>query len=166
MSRIREIEKFTRAKIQMMPKPDEEALAFAVMERMVFELRDILKSGAKKELSQMTNLLHDDGYSYEEIANAIAQRLILPKADKKKERRTGAKMTTLIFNIGSNFEINAGHIVAAIARTGGLPGEVIGRISVGETETKADIPTLFTQDVLPKLENLKIRGKRVTVKVQ
>lgn len=166
MSRIREIEKFTRAKIQLMPKPDEEALAFAVMERMVFELRDILESGARKEFEQLTEVLHSDGYSYEEIANALAQKLILPKADKKKERRTGAKMTTLVFNIGSNLEINAGHIVAAIARTGGLPGEVIGRISVGESETKADIPTLFAQDVLPKLENLKIRGKRVTVKVQ
>lgn len=83
---------------------------------------------------------------------------------KKKSRKNGAsKTTTLVFNIGSGMEINAGHIVAAIARNGGLPGEVVGKISVAENETKAEIPTLFAADVLPKLQNLRIRGKRVTV---
>ncbi|MBQ7039749.1 MAG: DbpA RNA binding domain-containing protein, partial [Clostridia bacterium] len=77
-----------------------------------------------------------------------------------------AKMTTLVFNIGSAMEINAGHIVAAIARNGGLPGEVIGRINVAENEIKAQIPTLFAADVLPKLEGLRIRGKRVSVKIE
>ncbi len=166
MIKIREIEKFTRAKIQKMPMPDEETLAFATMERTVFELKEILKSGSRKEFEQMINVLYQDGYSYQEIAYALAQRLILHQIGKKKERKTGAKMTTLLFNIGSNCEINTGHIVAAIARTGGLPGEVIGRIVVGETETKADIPSLFANDVVPKLENLRIRGKRVKVTVE
>ena len=163
MFRIRDIEKFTKAKIQKMAMPDEETLAFAAMERTVNEVREVLKSEKRPEFEKMIDVLYDEGYSHKEIALALAERLILPQVTKKKTSRVNAKMTTLVFNIGSSLDINAGHIVAAIARTGGLPGEVIGRISVGETETKAQIPTLFAEDVLPRLKDLRIRGKRVTV---
>lgn len=167
MFRIREIEKFTKARIQKMQMPDEETLALATMERTVNEVLEVLKSDSHRpEFDKMVEFLHDEGYSYEQICLALAQRLILPQMGKKKERKANAKMTTLVFNIGSAMEINAGHIVAAIARNGGLPGEVIGRIYVSENEIKAQIPTLFAADVLPKLENLRIRGKRVTVKVE
>jgi len=167
MFRIREIEKFTKARIQKMAMPDEETLALATMERTVNEVLEVLKNDSHRpEFDKMIEYLHDEGYSYEKIALALAQRLILPQMTKKKERRTNAKMTTLVFNIGSAMEINAGHIVAAIARNGGLPGEVIGRINVSENEIKAQIPTLFVADVMPKLEGLRIRGKRVTVKVE
>ena len=144
--------------------PDEEQLAFATIERTEEEIREILRVGARKEFSDMVEKFKDEGYSLEEIASAMAQKIVLPQMGKKKSRKSGAsKTTTLVFNIGSGMDINAGHIVAAIARNGGLPGEVVGKISVAENETKAEIPTLFAADVLPKLQNLRIRGKRVTV---
>ncbi|MBR3942295.1 MAG: DEAD/DEAH box helicase [Clostridia bacterium] len=164
MYKIRDIEKFTHARINRAEMPDEETLALATMERTVEEVREILKNGARDRFYDLVDDLKEEGFAYDEIAAALAERLILPQMGKKK-KKSSAIMTTLVFNIGSEMEINAGHIVAAIARNGGLPGEVIGKIRVAEKEIKADIPTLFAADVLPKLENLRIRGKRVTVTV-
>lgn len=164
MRRISEIERFTKAKIKKVEMPSEEELAFATMERTVGEVREILKGGVRKEFTDLAESFAEEGYTYAEIAAALAQRLVLPQMGKKKSRKNGSsKMTTLVFNAGSAMEINAGHIVAAIARSGGLPGEVVGKIQVLEQETRAEIPTLFASDVLPKLENLRIRGKRITV---
>lgn len=164
MRKIHDIERFTKAKIKKVDMPDEEQLAFATIERTEEEIREILRVGARKEFSDMVEKFKGEGYSLEEIASAMAQKIVLPQMGKKKSRKSGAsKTTTLVFNIGSGMDINAGHIVAAIARNGGLPGEVVGKISVAENETKAEIPTLFAADVLPKLQNLRIRGKRVTV---
>ncbi|MBQ7039203.1 MAG: DEAD/DEAH box helicase, partial [Clostridia bacterium] len=55
MSRIREIEKFTKARIQKMPMPDEETLALATMERTVNEVLEVLKNdkGHRAEFDKM-----------------------------------------------------------------------------------------------------------------
>ena len=84
----------------------------------------------------------------------------------REERRSGkeAGMVRLAINIGRENKVAPGHILGAIAGETGLPGKTFGRIEIGDKQSTIDVPKEQVAKVLDTMQNVKIMGKRTTVK--
>jgi ATP-dependent RNA helicase DeaD len=70
-------------------------------------------------------------------------------------------MARLCLNAGKSDGIRPGDVVGAIAGEADIPGNVIGVITIQDTQTFVDIPEELANQVMHDLRGKSVRGKRV-----
>ena len=84
---------------------------------------------------------------------------------RERERRREPGMKRLYFNIGNLSQVTPGNIVGAIAGLTGLPGSVVGAIDIFEKHTFVDVHEDHVEDVLTKLNGIRMKGRYLDVAV-
>jgi len=98
--------------------------------------------------------------------NNFAERSSTSSKTFKKVKETDSKggMACFVLNVGNNDKVGAKHIVAAITGETGLPGSIIGAITIHNTHSLVEISKKHADHVFRKMKGSTIRGKVATIK--
>lgn len=168
---IREIQKFTHSRMELQALPTDNEINDNHMQKFVEDVKKIIQKGHLDEYTKAVDILLDTGYTSTEIAAAMAKMLLekkirvkVTKAEAVIPAKTADGMTRLTIDIGRNNKITAGHIVAAVAEDGKIPGEQIGAIKVLQSHSYVEVPKQLASQIITNMGRTKIKGKRVHVK--
>ena len=169
----REIENFTRQKLEPMKLPTNADVAQRRMN--VFKER-ILKTLEEEELELYLQLVEqlaeESGRDITEIAAAAArlaggdkplQVAVEPEPEQLPQLSEGT--TRLFFDVGRAANVGPADIVGAVANEGGVPGRAIGGIDVYDYFTLVDLPSEFVPQVLQRMKNTKIRNRNANIRI-
>jgi ATP-dependent RNA helicase DeaD len=168
----RDIEQYTKQKIEPMKLPTQADVASRRME--MFKAR-ILKTLAEQELdlylSIVEELAEESGSDIAEIAAAAA---FLGAGDKPLEVAVEPEpkqfafqedgMVRLFMDVGRDARVGPADIVGAIANEAGVPGKAIGAIDVYDRFTLVDVPAEFAAQVIEGMSKARIRNQKTTVR--
>lgn len=90
-----------------------------------------------------------------------AQGQVIRDRDRKVIREPGTAVIKI--SIGHNDRVSAAHILSAVAGGSGIPGKLIGAITIQKTYSLVDVPKEYRKSIIEKLNNTKIKGKTVKV---
>ena len=80
-----------------------------------------------------------------------------------KSRPSQAPMVTLYFQAGKKEKLSRGDIMGFVANNGGIDASAIGRIDVRDHYALVAVPRKQAQDTLKRLQQVKIKGKKVRI---
>jgi len=75
-------------------------------------------------------------------------------------------ITNLYFGAGRAADVTPRDLVGAITNEGGLKGEQVGAIKIKENFSLAAVPADEVDDIVRKLRSARIRGRKVTVRLE
>ncbi len=170
---LRDIERYTKQKIEPLKLPTEADVAARREERVKKQLTDTLEEQdlsvylkLVKELAEETTI---------DIADIAAAATFLSVGDKQLTVSTGNDtkqfsfseegMVRLFIGIGRKHRVSPGDIVGAIANEADIPGKVIGAIDVNDRFTLVDIPAEFVERVLTNMQFSQIRKQNMNIRL-
>lgn len=170
---LRDIERYTKQKIEPLRLPTEADVAARREERVKKQLTDTLEEQdlsvylkLVKELAEETTI---------DIADIAAAATFLSVGDKQLTVSTGNDtkqfsfseegMVRLFIGIGRKHRVSPGDIVGAIANEADIPGKVIGAIDVNDGFTLVDIPAEFVEKVLTNMQFSQIRKQAMNIRL-
>ncbi|MDQ3633842.1 MAG: DbpA RNA binding domain-containing protein [Acidobacteriota bacterium] len=170
---LRDIERYTKQKIEPLKLPTEADVAARREERVKKQLTDTLEEQdlsvylkLVKELAEETTI---------DIADIAAAATFLSVGDKQLTVSTGNDtkqfsfseegMVRLFIGIGRKHRVSPGDIVGAIANEADIPGKVIGAIDVNDGFTLVDIPAEFVERVLTNMQFSQIRKQNMNIRL-
>jgi ATP-dependent RNA helicase DeaD len=167
---MREIERFTRQRIEPMKIPSPADVAARRAALFKESIRKTLKEGdLEPYLALVEELAEEGGFEMREIAAAAAR---LAREDRPLEvavERPPAGppsedgMVRLYIDAGRRGGVRPADIVGAIASEAGVPGKEIGAIDVYDRFTFVEVPAPYKDRVLERLAHATIRNRPVRV---
>ena len=85
------------------------------------------------------------------------------RAERRDRSVPEAGMVTLKLNVGRLHNLRVGEVVGAIAGEAGIPGKVIGAISLRQDFTLVDVEEAYVEQVLRGVKHWNVRGTMVEV---
>lgn len=179
---VRNIERFTKAKIENLPLPDYKTIA----KQRGFALADIInniilekENGFEPRFSsnEIIEKLNDNGYCFEQIAKAALEHILskeMSKIPEVKMPKTKYNMPLadlkegyirLRFSAGKNQRISPNHIVAAISDKTGISGKRIGKIQCFGNYSLVEIPKEISKDIVKNINGMKIGGLKIDTRI-
>lgn len=170
---LREIEKYTKQKIEPMRLPTQADMA---ARRITLLKEKIIATLTEQDLelylSVVEDLAEENGVDIAEIAAAA---VLLAVGDKPLEVKVEPEpqkfsyseegMVRLFIDAGRRHQISPAHIVAAIANEADIPGKAIGAIDVNDRFSLVDIPSQFADQVLKRMSSSRIGKQNATIRL-
>ena len=167
---LREIERFTRQRIEAMTMPTRADVAA----RRAALFKDNIRRTLKEEdlepyLALVAELAEEGGFEMAEVAAAAAR---LARADRPLdvavEPAAAAPppedgMVRLFIDAGRRSGVRPADIVGAIAGEAGVPGKEIGAIDVYDRFTFVEVPAQYRDQVLQGMAHAAIRDRPVHI---
>ncbi len=177
LARIRQIEKYIKAPISEMPVPTLESIAETHTDKFAQNIRDMVTDGVGDDWVAFIRVLVDEGYSAEDIAAVLCQKL-QKKSTRLKNVRNVASVSTgkkvkvaqsgrcwLSISIGSDNKIAPNFIVSALTQASGLPSSAIGKINIYSDHTDVDISNDDASLILSSMQGVKIKDTNVVCNI-
>lgn len=169
---MRDIERYTKQKIELLRLPSDRDVAARRDERFkqlitnTLEEQDLtIYHKLVKELAEETSV---------DIADIAAAGIYLAAGDKQLAASAGPEskqfsmsedgMVRLFIGLGRRDRISPGDIVGAIANEAGIPGKAIGAIDVNDGFTLVDIPSDLVEQVLQQMDKSQIRKQLMNIR--
>ena len=173
---LRQIESVTKQKIEVVALPTAAALREKRLEatRTVLQER-IVAGGLDQVRTFVASLAHDfDLLDIASAAIALLHEVSEPAAAPEPPAATAdapldpppGPMTVLLVAAGKSAGIRPGDLVGAITGEAHVTARQIGRIFVGDTHSKVEVPEALADRILKALRSTKLRGQKVDVKRQ
>jgi ATP-dependent RNA helicase DeaD len=170
---LRTIERFTGQRLAPMHMPSAAAVAArrvaAFKQRL---LATTAEEGLEPYLALVEELSQEAGVDMAEIAAAAARlvagdRPLHAAAEPEAPARPAADggMVRLYLDAGRQSGVRPADIVGAIAGEADIPGHAIGAIDIYERFAFVEVPAQYADQVLERMQRVKIRSRPVTVKV-
>lgn len=170
---MREIERFTKQKIEPLKLPTEADVAARrvslLKEKIVATLTE---QDLELYLSLVEDLAEETMCGIAEIAAAVTflavgEKRLEVKVEPIPEQFSFSEegMVRLFIDIGRQHRINPGDIVGAIANEADIPGKAIGAIDVNDRYTLVDVPSQFVEQVIKKMQHSRIRKQKMNVRL-
>jgi ATP-dependent RNA helicase DeaD len=83
--------------------------------------------------------------------------------DKPRKSHSDANMETFRIEVGRRNNINPGNIVGAIANEAGIDNEFIGRINIYDDYSTVDLPTGMPNDVFNELKRVRVANRPMNI---
>jgi ATP-dependent RNA helicase DeaD len=167
---LREIERFTRQRIEAMKMPtpaDAAARRAALFKERI--RRTLKEEDLEPYLALVEEVAEEGGYEMAQVAAASAR---LARGDKPLdiavEPAAGGPppedgMVRLFIDAGRRTGVRPADIVGAIAGEAGVPGKEIGAIDVYDRFTFVEIPARYKDRVLEGMAHAEIRNRPVRI---
>lgn len=183
--KLRDIQRYTKTKITRMELPTlkdiQESYTSSMLEKIKVEIDNEDLSKYEKIIE---NLLAEDYTSFD-IAAALLKFYM---ADNRlegheeldmvdfggKQKATGGKSTgykssssatRIHINIGKKKGISPRHILAAVIQETGISKNLVGNIDVYDKFTFVEVPGDYADELLDKLNGVRIKGTRVKAEI-
>lgn len=169
--KLRDIMKYTKSKIKLGKLPsltDIEEVKTAQFTEKIKEV--IAEDKLGKYINIVEKMLEDDDINLIDIAAALLKINLYDEdsedvdfEDDFSEITNPSKTVKLFINIGKKKKVRAKDIVGAIAGETGVPGKVLGEITIFDEFTFIDVPKKYAKDILKGMKNKKIKNNKITV---
>jgi len=168
--RLKEIERFAKTKIKAEKLPTVGQVNEIKRDKIKKQILDVIQAGeyvGEEIIDELINEKVD--------AKEIAKALLTMKVGTTAEIRTTSHnqdriqdkngMVEVFINLGKMDNIKAKDIIGSIAGNTGISGGDIGKISLLEKYSFAEIPKEYIEDVIVGMKNKQIKGKDVNVEI-
>lgn len=170
---LKDIARYTKAKISELPLPDKEDIISAKTEAMIREIAEAPKPA--ENAYDILDRLAAQGVDYREAAARIIGEKLqkeiesLPEFDMpkplKKGGRSGAKTVKIDLSIGRTKKVAPNFILGALVDATGMCGQDFGKIDIFDTHTTVEVPEAEYDYILDSTNSMKINGHKVEVKL-
>lgn len=170
---LKDIARYTKAKISELPLPDKEDIISAKTEAVIQEIFDAPKPA--ENAYDILDRLASQGVDYREAAARIINEKLqkeiesLPEFDipkpLKKGSRVGAKTVKIDLSIGRTKRAAPNFILGALVDATGMSGQDFGKIDIFDTHTTVEVPEAEYDYILDSTNSMKINGHKVEVKL-
>lgn len=170
---LKDIARYTKAKISELPLPDKEDIISAKTEAVIQEIFDAPKPA--ENAYDILDRLASQGIDYREAAARIINEKLqkeiesLPEFDipkqLKKGSRVGAKTVKIDLSIGRTKRAAPNFILGALVDATGMSGQDFGKIDIFDTHTTVEVPEAEYDYILDSTNSMKINGHKVEVKL-
>ncbi len=179
---LRDIQRYTKSHVRLMKPPSLLDVEENKMGSILNRLKDTISEGQfDKYAGYIERMLEDEnsGSAEENYITTLDVAAALLKmvwaqnnglasstaAADEWDEDTGAEegMVRFFINIGSVSQVQPRHIVESIASNTGVPGKLIGAISIFDKYTFVDIPREYASNVMTSMKNAKIKGRKVNI---
>ena len=164
--KLHDIETLTRSKLTKMNLPTEQEMKQLQLNQMNMQLYEMLNQPVHPSVEDILIKFTHQGYSYRDLAEALATSLLkqssLEVLNKAPEENSliikSDAVSWIVLNVGYDQEINAAHVVSAIAEVSGLSGTNIGKIKIDQSETFVEIPKEVDKKIVNALKKQTLKG--------
>lgn len=188
MQQLREIERYTKAKIEEQRVPTMKDMMDARTDQMFASIVEVMEKGNLDQYEKHISTLVEKGYDISVVAAALLKMQINLKEqteitsvtrpdqargsdrpDRGDRRSRSAKnpgkagMVRYFMNIGKQQGVNAGDIVGAVAGEVGIAGRLIRDVSVHDKFSFFEVPQQHAKGITSIMSKKRIKGKRVNV---
>lgn len=170
---LKDIARYTKAKISELPLPDKEDIISAKTEAVIQEIFDAPKPA--ENAYDILDRLASQGIDYREAAARIINERLqkeiesLPEFDipkpLKKGNKVGAKTVKIDLSIGRTKRVAPNFILGALVDATGMSGQDFGKIDIFDTHTTVEVPEAEYDYILDSTNSMKINGHKVEVKL-
>ena len=167
---IRDIQRYAKTKIIFQEVPSVRDVEEIKTNLLLEKVKKSIDEGHLGKYTNWVERLIAEEYTSLDIAASLLKMVMGENgkespAQKEDFGDTGAApgMVRLFINVGKKQNIRKGDILGAITGETGLSGRVIGDIDVFDKYTFVEVPVEYAQDVQDAMENVKIRGKSITI---
>ncbi|MBE6108669.1 MAG: DEAD/DEAH box helicase, partial [Erysipelotrichaceae bacterium] len=165
-TKLRDIETLIRSKLTKMELPTESEMKELQLSQIKMQIYEMLNKPAASSVALLLKDMHNQGFSYQQMAEALASSLlkqssmeVLDKAPEENSLVIKSDATSwIVLNVGHDQDINAAHVVSAIAEVSGLSGTNIGKIKIDQDETFVEIPKEVDKKIVKALKKQTIKG--------
>jgi len=180
--KLKQIERYTKRSMTRSSLPSEADLQALRDERLADRLTKRLSDAKLDRERAVAAALVADGHDPIDIAAAALQaartasnndapRAHAPdRASSKQSNRTAGRevgrdshengMVRLTLDAGKASGARPGHVVSTLSHFGGIPGGVIGKITIKNRQTLVDVPADLVDKLLAQSGNYKIKNRR------
>jgi ATP-dependent RNA helicase DeaD len=167
---LKTIERFTGQHLAPMRMPTAAAVAArrtaAFKQRL---LKATAEDGLDPYLTLVEELSEEAGVDMAELAAAAARlaagdRPLHPAVEAEPAPTAEGGMVRLFVDAGRQAGVRPADIVGAVAGEADIPGKAIGAIDIYERFAFVDVPAQYVDQVLERMQRVKIRNRPVTVK--
>ncbi|QOR34325.1 DEAD/DEAH box helicase [Clostridium sp. 'deep sea'] len=169
--KLKNIQRYTKTKIKIKDVPSRGDIEEARTAKLMKSIKEVLDNGyLKDQVKVIETFLEEEDYSLLDVSAALLKMVTQPNENKDDIETTtiadtGAEpgMVRLFINAGKKDNIRARDIVGSIASETGIPGKVIGAISIHNNFTFVEVPREHAREVLKIMNNSKIRGNAINI---
>jgi len=187
--KLREIMNYTKAKVKKAKMPTRTDIEEIKIRQFTEKIKEVIEEG---HLSKYINVVESmEDHSALEIAAALFKHHLHdedidgdnsgsdllfeeqrePKRQPQRQGRNQSgrpsepnkNMARLFITVGNKDRVRPNDIVGAIAGETGIPGRTIGQIDIFDDFTFVDVPKKDMNKVISKMNQAKIKGKKIKV---
>ncbi len=172
---MREISRYTKAEITEIPVPTSKDLRANAIEAEREKLVSLSSTEVSEEAMQLTESLLENAESAKSILAAMIQQHLaeatknLPSIDVPKPirqgKRIGAQTVRVHINAGRKDRMAPNFILGALVEATGMAGTEFGKIDIHDQYTTVEVPETQSTFVIDKMQNEKINGRAVAVRL-
>lgn len=168
------IRKQVKTEISRLDMPSKADVHSSKILNQLNDVVETLEQGGLRNYIEQLEQFSDDRFTMIEIAAAL---LKLKAGDGREsgsiadshafagKSYNDSNMIRLHFNVGKKNKIYPGDLVGAIAGETGIPGGVIGNIDIHTNHSFVDIPGNYVTQVVDRINDKSVKGRRVRAKV-
>ncbi len=170
---MRDIEKYTKQKIEPLKLPTEADVA----KRRVSLLKERILSTLTEQdlelyLSLVEDLAEESGCDIAEIAAAatflaVGEKTLEVNVEPEPEKFSFSEegMVRLFIDVGRRHQVSPAQVVGAIAGDADVPGKAIGAIDVNDRFTLVDVPSEYIDQILSRMKRSRIGRQNATIRL-
>ena len=178
---LRSLSKYIKAEIIEKELPERSEIVNNKILKLVSKVSAASEQPLREEAEIILSILNKEGYSAEEIAGILINMRLskelrnipefeLPKVKKSVPKSSGSKLTK---DKAAKIEISAGKlnriapnfILGALVEATGMQGRSFGKIEIFDKYSTVEVPEADLEYILDVMDNTKVNGKRVSVKL-
>ncbi len=184
--KLKDIQKYTKTKIQRKELPTLKDIQENYTSVMLGKVKEEIDKEDLSKYEKIIQTLIDEDYTSFDIAAALLKFYMAdnrlegheeldmvdysskPKiSSSKSSGKSGllGNATRIHMNIGNKKGISPRHILAAIIQETSIPKNLVGNIDVYDKFTFIEIPSDYSDDVLERLNGVRIKGTKVKVEI-
>jgi len=167
---IRDIQRYAKTKITFQEVPSVSDVEEIKTNLLLEKVKESIDGGHLGKYINWVERLIEEEYTSLDIAASLLKMVMgedgkESPAQKEDFRDTGAApgMVRFFVNVGKKQKISKRDILGAIKEETGLSDRVIGDIDVFDKFTFVEVPVEYAQDVQDAMQDIKIRGKNITI---
>lgn len=161
---IKDIAKYTKTNIVKQPLPSLEEIVEMQKQNYICEVRELLNESIPNSSFEIINQLLAEGYAIENIATALVSKSYVEKAvdfeikDEEKVSTKSKDMRMIKISVGKKDQVSTNHIICTISEESGLTSNVIGKVSIRDSFTLAEVDAKYVDKILDSMSECTIKG--------
>ncbi len=178
ISSIKALAKYTKSDIEERMLPEKMQIVNAKLEEFSEKIAEYCRRDIASEIDRLFEILAQKGISPEDVAKALCSRKILKdiknipsvcsevyKSERKSRKNGNGKVVKVDINVGRVHRIAPNFILGALVDATGMSGKDFGKIDIHDKYTTVEVPNSEYRYVIDSLNNGRINGNKVTVKL-
>ena len=168
---LKDIERIAKCVIEKQPLPTKDDLHSLVYDQLLATIMQW--KYVSTNTNEVLESLYEAGYTDIDVTKALVNKFIAENSYKaldaplkttaKEKKKNVEKFVKVVVGIGKKHDVNAAHLISAIAQCSSVSGKEIGKIKIEERTSIVEIPASKEREVIASLSKTKVRGKDVFV---